>query len=415
MESRDALPMLPAEPAVPTDWPADDALPVRGWGEVDRSIDDVWNTFADVSGWAEWNPCIGWARITGGELRPGSRLIWVFKPIKRWYPYLMPATATITEVIPGERVTWEVTMPGFHAFHSYVFEADGPTQSRFGSWEIASGPMYRFGRRFWLAHFRFVRDASIAGAATLGDHTVRLIALGPDTDDEHLPIVVIPGIDGQPGSVTPIVEQLAQHRRVLLVDYSRELTGSPGDLADEIAQLIPERCDLVGQSIGTWLAAEVAVRRRAAVRRVVLVSPFTRVRNITLRGSALFTRLMPRWLYRSTTPGLMAVACGPVGDGKEHPFLDGVANSDQAGVARRTRWQVGRDVTDLFRSVEQPTALVLGGSDRFVPRRGREWKHLAEIFFRPDDRVEILEDTGHVLLPSESVDQAAKIIDEFLT
>jgi pimeloyl-ACP methyl ester carboxylesterase len=402
----------PAEPTMPLEWPADDALPVRGWGDVDRSIDELWNTFTDVSGWAEWNPCISWARITGGELREGSRLIWVFKPIKRWYPYLMPATAKITEVIPGQRVTWKVSLPGFRAFHSYVFEAIGPTESRFGSWEIARGPMYRFGRRFWLAHFRFVCAASIAGAATLGDRTVRLVAHGPD--DGRPPIVAIPGIDGQPGSVGPIVKQLAQHRRVLLVDYSRELTASPGDLAGAIADLIPDRCDLVGQSIGTWIAAEVAVRRRSAVRRVVLISPFTRVRNITLRGSALGTRLMPRWLYRTTTPTMMAMACGPVGDGRDHPFLDGVANSDQAGVARRTRWQVNQDVTGLFRSIEQPTALVLGGSDRFVPRRDREWKHLTEIFSRSEDRVEILDDAGHVFLPSESVDQATRIIVDFL-
>ncbi len=400
---------------MPLDWPGDDALPVRGWGDVDLSIDDLWATFIDVSGWAKWNPCISWARVRGGELRPGARLIWVFKPIKRWYPYVMPATAKITEVIPGRRVTWEVSLPGFHAFHSYVFEDRGVSRSRFGSWEIARGPMYRLARRFWLAHFRFVCAESIAGATSLGDRTVRLVEHGHESDDGRPPIVVIPGIDGQPGSVAPIVDQLAKHRRVLLVDYSRELSESLGDLADEIAELLPDRCDLVGQSIGTWLAAEVARRRPSSVRRVVLVAPFSRVRNNALRVSALATRLTPRWMYRRTTPTLMAVACGPVGDGKRHPFLSGVAESDQSGVARRTRWQIGRDVTDLLRSIEQPVAMVLGGSDRFVPRRKREFEHLAEIFSRPDDRVSVIDDAGHVLLPSAAVDKAARLIDEFLT
>ena len=40
---------------------------------------------------------------------------------------------------------------------------------------------------------------------------------------------------------------------------------------------------------------------------------------------------------------MMAIACGPVGDGGKHPFLAGVANSDQKGVARRNKWQIGRD------------------------------------------------------------------------
>ena len=72
----------------------------------------------------------------------------------------MPARATIVEVDRNRRVTWEVRAPGLHAFHSYVF-AEGELGSQFGSWEIAEGWLYRATRRFWLAHFRFVRDAPI--------------------------------------------------------------------------------------------------------------------------------------------------------------------------------------------------------------------------------------------------------------
>jgi hypothetical protein len=38
---------------------------------------------------------------------------------------------------------------------------------RFGSWEVAEGALYFAVRRFWLAHFRFVRDRSVAGALAL--------------------------------------------------------------------------------------------------------------------------------------------------------------------------------------------------------------------------------------------------------
>ena len=201
---------------------------------------------------------------------------------------------------------------------------------------------------------------------------------------------------------------------MLVVDYSRELNPTLTQLADEIAALLPDRCDVVGQSIGTWLAAEVAARRRSSVRRVVLISTFSRVRDLSLGASARMTRMTPAWLYRMTTPKLMALACGPVGDGTGHPFFDGVADSDQDGVARRTRWQIGRDVTDLLRSINQPVAVVLGGSDRFVARRRREFAHLAGIFSRPDDRFEIVDDAGHVLLPTAAVDRAAAVVEEFL-
>ena len=91
----------------------------------------------------------------------------------------------------------------------------------------------------------------------------RLVASGA-TEPAHPPVVVIPGIDGQRGSVAPIVDRLGQHRRVLLVDYAAEVERDLDSLAASIAELLPDQCDVVGQSIGTWLAAEVAQRRRGA-------------------------------------------------------------------------------------------------------------------------------------------------------
>lgn len=405
----------PPQPVVPDGWPADDALPVHGWETVDVPLADVWAAFGDVDSWSRWNPCITAARIRDGELRVGATLQWIFAPIKGWYPYRLPAVATITEVVPNVRVTWEVSLPGFHAFHTYLFapsEVDG--RSQFGSWEIARGPMYRLLRPFWLAHFRFVRDASIAGATSLSDRRVRTVAHGPEPTAQQPPIVVIPGIDGQPGSVQPIVDRLARKRRVLLVDYSREIESSLRDVADAIGDLLPDRFDLVGQSIGTWIAAEVAQRRPDAVRRVVLVAPFTRVRRVATRLSATLTRVTPTWLYRRTTPTLMAIVCGPVGDGKAHPFLDGVAESNQAGVARRTRWQVDRDASDLLGGIEQPVAAFLGRDDRFIPRRRAEFERIASIFSRPSDRVAFIDNAGQVMLPSAAIDRVAAGIEDFL-
>lgn len=59
-------------------------------------------------------------------------------------------------------------MPGFHVLHRYEIEPLGPDRCRFGSWEVAEGLMYRRLRRFWLAHFRFVCEASLRGAGELG-------------------------------------------------------------------------------------------------------------------------------------------------------------------------------------------------------------------------------------------------------
>jgi hypothetical protein len=142
-------------------------LPIEGSVELDIPVEELWQTFLDVEHWPEWNPCIWRSRVREGELREGATLTWVFNPIKRWYPYKMPARAEIVEFQQHDRVTWEVKAPGFHALHSYRFAGLGPGRSRFGSWEVAEGFTFRALRGFWLAHFRYVCRSSLAGAQSL--------------------------------------------------------------------------------------------------------------------------------------------------------------------------------------------------------------------------------------------------------
>lgn len=148
--------------------PTDRELPVEGYVELDMPVTEAWCVFNDVARWPSWNPCFWWARVRGGRLKLGATLIWVFNPIRPRYLYKLPSVARIVEYEPQRKVTWEVTaLPGFHALHSYSFESLGPQRCRFGSWEVAEGVTYRLMRRFWLAHFRYVCRASIAGATKL--------------------------------------------------------------------------------------------------------------------------------------------------------------------------------------------------------------------------------------------------------
>ena len=142
-------------------------LPIEGHVDLDLPVERLWEAFLDVRRWAEWNPCIWRAGVRGGVLCEGATLVWAFNPIRPAYLYRLPAVARIVELVEHDRVTWEVSAPGFHALHAYRFRDLGSGRSRFGSWEVAAGPSYRALRRFWLAHFRFVCRSSLAGAATL--------------------------------------------------------------------------------------------------------------------------------------------------------------------------------------------------------------------------------------------------------
>jgi glyoxylase-like metal-dependent hydrolase (beta-lactamase superfamily II) len=159
--------------------------PVQGTVEVDVPASDLWEAFAHPDWWPRWNRCFYWAR--NRDLKLGDKLVWAFEPLSPWYVYKMPASAHIVELEPGRKVTWEVTvLPGFYARHTYHVEEAGEGRSRFGSWEQARGAQIRFGptKKFWTAHFTFVRDRSLEGARRLEevyrrDGKITKGALGP--------------------------------------------------------------------------------------------------------------------------------------------------------------------------------------------------------------------------------------------
>jgi hypothetical protein len=143
-----------------------DMEPVDGTVEVAVPAAALWNLFTQAHLWPTWNRCFHWVR--NKALHADQKLFWTFHPIKRRYLYKMPAIANIIELEPGGRVTWEVTaLPGFFAHHTYSLDDLGDGRSRFRSWEKATGWSFRWARRFWLAHFEFVKDSSLDGARSL--------------------------------------------------------------------------------------------------------------------------------------------------------------------------------------------------------------------------------------------------------
>jgi glyoxylase-like metal-dependent hydrolase (beta-lactamase superfamily II) len=144
-----------------------DMEPVAGSVDVDVPVEILWEAFADPSKWPRWNDCMLWAH--NRDLVKGDQLVWCFNPVRRGQLYRMPAFAEIIEVERERRVTWEVAsaLPGFFAHHTYTLEDLGGGRTRFGSWEKACGETFCWMRRFWIAHFTFVRDSSLRGARLL--------------------------------------------------------------------------------------------------------------------------------------------------------------------------------------------------------------------------------------------------------
>ncbi|MGH7931886.1 MAG: MBL fold metallo-hydrolase [Candidatus Binataceae bacterium] len=155
--------------------------PIQGTVEVNVPAPVLWEAFIHANLWPRWNKCFFW--VHNRSLVLGQYLIWAFQPIRWWYLYRMFAVAKIAELEPNRRVTWEVTaLPGFYARHTYHVEDLGSGRARFGSWEQAMGAQIRFSltRRFWIAHFTFVKDRSLEGARQLEAIYVRDGKIGED-------------------------------------------------------------------------------------------------------------------------------------------------------------------------------------------------------------------------------------------
>lgn len=232
------------------------------------------------------------------------------------------------------------------------------------------------------------------------------------------PLVMIPGIDGSSGSVLPIAQALARERPVFITDYTAEQNATVETLSSEIAGLLgaslPGPFDVIGQSIGTIFASQVACAPTLPVRRVVLCCTFTRLRWTTMRVSNTLLAITPRSLFAATAPTMMKLVCGPVGDGANHPFFEASRRADKHGVLKRTAWQIGRDFSPDIAAVQLPLLVLMGARDRFVPDIDREIDTLRSLLAGRNASVRTVADAGHVLLPSSAIAFAAETISEFL-
>jgi pimeloyl-ACP methyl ester carboxylesterase len=144
----------------------------------------------------------------------------------------------------------------------------------------------------------------------------------PDSDPLREPLVLIHGFAGSRIVWDPVLEELNRSFDVLVVSLAGHVGGEalPADVEASVAALVDgverdmdaagfETAHLVGNSLGGWIALELASRGRA--RSVVAIAPAggwdagtreeRRLQRLFTRNYALASRLGPRvepWLRR---------------------------------------------------------------------------------------------------------------------
>jgi len=218
----------------------------------------------------------------------------------------------------------------------------------------------------------------------------------------------------------PVHDLLARRRRVLLpvhpgfgasegfeaIETMEDLVFHTLDVLDELAL---ERADVVGLSLGGWLAAELALRHPGRVGRLVLVDAAgVRVPGVPMGDVFMAAPPKARQLLFHDPGSAVATALLP--DAPPPDRLEAVLRGREA--AARLLWNPARHyrrLTSRLWRIQAPTLVVWGAEDRLIPLAyGEAWAAGIR-----GARLVTLERCGH-LPPLEQPERFAAAVLEFL-
>jgi len=209
-------------------------------------------------------------------------------------------------------------------------------------------------------------------------------------------LVLVHGLSGSWRWWEPVLEPLAERRRVHLLDLPRlgrrlpaaELTGWLGRWL-EAAEL--ESVDLIGHSLGGLIAAELAAEQTQRVHRLALVAPAgIPCGNNVLSRSARLLGTLYDVRGRFPTIAYDAIRAGPF------------------SLMRGALFASHRDLSVELASIQARTLLIWGEDDRLLPARiAAEWQSVL-----PGSRLVRLH-CGHVPMWEAPRELASHLLDFF--
>jgi len=272
-----------------------------------------------------------------------------------------------------------------------------------GDYGVSAEPSWR--EVDWLAHSK---------QAEIGGRSVNYVDIG---SGDATPVVFVHGLGGQWQNWLENIPRAAQERRVIaldlpgfgLSDMPRERISIPGYgrcVAALCDQLGLDRVALVGNSMGGFIAAEVAIQNPERVERLVLVSaagitsanvyraPTALIGRIAVAVTAYSAPLDVRMAKRPVGrhAALALVARHPSRLAADMAYEGLIKGAGKPGFLAALMASVDYDFRDHLREISCPTLIVWGENDSVISvRDAHEFERLI-----PDCRKLVMKDTGHV-------------------
>ena len=247
---------------------------------------------------------------------------------------------------------------------------------------------------------------------------INYVDLGTDTGDED-PVVLIHGLGGQWQNWLENIPRLALDRRVVAMDLpgfgcTPEPAGGERITIPRYAEYVNALCDqlglgeveLVGNSMGGYIAAEVAIQFPVRVKRLVLVSAAGISSAETLEAPILTFGRVATAIATNTASRFRQLAARPVTRHMSlalvarHPRLlkpdlayEGfMKGAGKPGFDDALRASLDYDFRERLPEVKVPTLIVWGEKDSIIPvRDADEFERLID-----DSRKLVMKDTGHI-------------------
>ena len=85
---------------------------------INADLKDIWNTFTDLTCWADWNTVACNAASLTGRIEEGERFTFCLRP----FDLLIVINPKVEEVLPREKVVWTGTKFGIFSRHEFLFQ-----------------------------------------------------------------------------------------------------------------------------------------------------------------------------------------------------------------------------------------------------------------------------------------------------